>query len=154
MHSVRAIGRIDYAGSCPALAGTTKCVIRRTCDRCGLDGVSCVVVEPKLRDIEPRAYRFLLDFAKDNELVVIDPMLPVGDDFVPCRGQCSGGRVRADQAKPEISGKSLHLKENRQSHDTNLGRPKTLEQQLVLPGRPESAAIRLSLLRLQPWSLP
>jgi hypothetical protein len=51
-----------------------------------LDGVSCVVVEPKLKDVEPRAYRFLLDFAKDNELVVIDPMLPAGDDFCPVPG--------------------------------------------------------------------
>ena len=51
-----------------------------------LDGVTCVVVEPKLKDVEPRAYRFLLDFAKDNELVVIDPMLPAGDDFCPVPG--------------------------------------------------------------------
>ena len=41
-----------------------------------LDGVRCVLVEPALREIEPRAYRFLLDFAHDNELVVIDPNLP------------------------------------------------------------------------------
>jgi Protein of unknown function (DUF3579) len=51
-----------------------------------LDGVTCVVVEPKLSDIEPRAYRFLLDFAKDNELVVIDPASPGGDDFCPVPG--------------------------------------------------------------------
>ncbi len=51
-----------------------------------LDGVSCVVVEPKLKDIEPRAYRFLLDFAHDNELVVIDPLLPSGEDFCPVPG--------------------------------------------------------------------
>ena len=37
-----------------------------------LDGVRCVVIEPSLIDVEPRAYRFLLDFAQDNELVVID----------------------------------------------------------------------------------
>ena len=41
-----------------------------------LDGVRCVVVEPTLQEIEPRAYRFLLDFATDNELVVIDPTAP------------------------------------------------------------------------------
>ena len=51
-----------------------------------LDGVTCVVVEPKLKDIEPRAYRFLLDFANDNELVVIDPMLPSTDEFCPVPG--------------------------------------------------------------------
>ena len=51
-----------------------------------LDGVRCVLVEPALREIEPRAYRFLLDFAHDNELVVIDPNLPSGDDYCPVPG--------------------------------------------------------------------
>jgi hypothetical protein len=54
-----------------------------------LDGVRCVVVEPSLVTTEPRAYRFLLDFAKDNELVVIDPnqaVHPVADDFCPIPG--------------------------------------------------------------------
>lgn len=51
-----------------------------------LDGVRCVVVEPSLREIEPRAYRFLLDFARDNELVVIDPTLPASEDYCPVPG--------------------------------------------------------------------
>lgn len=51
-----------------------------------LDGVRCVVVEPSLLDIEPRAYRFLLDFANDNELVVIDPTAPSTDDYCPVPG--------------------------------------------------------------------
>lgn len=51
-----------------------------------LDGVRCVVVEPDLAEIEPRAYRFLLDFARDNELVVIDPTAPVEGDFCPIPG--------------------------------------------------------------------
>jgi hypothetical protein len=41
-----------------------------------MDGVRCVHVKPELRSIEPRAYRFLLDFASDNELVVMDPTHP------------------------------------------------------------------------------
>ena len=41
-----------------------------------MDGVRCVCVEEELRRVEPRAYRFLLDFAADNELVVIDPARP------------------------------------------------------------------------------
>ena len=48
-----------------------------------LDGVRCVVVEPELTTVEPRAHRFLLDFAADNELVVIDPTEPFGDDYCP-----------------------------------------------------------------------
>lgn len=48
-----------------------------------LDGVRCVVVEPALAQVEPRAFRFLLDFARDNELVVIDPDAPVEDAFCP-----------------------------------------------------------------------
>ena len=51
-----------------------------------LDGVRCVVVEPSLAEVEPRAYRFLLDFARDNELTVIDPTQPTNDDFCPVRG--------------------------------------------------------------------
>ena len=46
-----------------------------------LDGVRCVVVEPTLQEAEPRAYRILLDFARDNELVVIDPTVPPSEDY-------------------------------------------------------------------------
>jgi hypothetical protein len=35
-------------------------------------GVRCVVVDLRLEQIEPMAYRFLLSFAKDNELKVRD----------------------------------------------------------------------------------
>jgi hypothetical protein len=51
-----------------------------------LDGVRCVVVEPSLQEIEPRAYRFLLDFAKDNALVILDPTAPVGEKYCPLPG--------------------------------------------------------------------
>jgi uncharacterized protein DUF3579 len=33
-------------------------------------GVKCVVVDVRLKEIEPMAYTFLLNFAKDNELEV------------------------------------------------------------------------------------
>jgi hypothetical protein len=36
------------------------------------NGVRCVVVDIRLEQIEPMAYRFLLNFAKDNELRVRD----------------------------------------------------------------------------------
>jgi len=36
------------------------------------EGVRCVVVDRRLEAIEPMAYRFLLNFAKDNELQVRD----------------------------------------------------------------------------------
>ena len=51
-----------------------------------LDGVRCVIVEPALQEIEHRAYRFLLDFATDNELVVIDPTAPASQDYCPVPG--------------------------------------------------------------------
>ena len=51
-----------------------------------LDGVRCVVVEPELAEIEPRAYRFLFDFARDNELTVIDPTADTPADFCPLPG--------------------------------------------------------------------
>ena len=36
------------------------------------NGIRCVVVDMRLEGIEPMAYRFLLSFAKDNELKVRD----------------------------------------------------------------------------------
>jgi hypothetical protein len=34
--------------------------------------VRCVVVDARLEQVEPMAYRFLVNFAKDNELQVRD----------------------------------------------------------------------------------
>jgi hypothetical protein len=36
------------------------------------NGVRCVVVDIRLEEVEPMAYRFLLSFAKDNELKTRD----------------------------------------------------------------------------------
>jgi Protein of unknown function (DUF3579) len=47
-----------------------------------LDGVGCVVLEGKLAKVEPRAYKFILDFARDNQLNVIDPAKPLPKDEV------------------------------------------------------------------------
>ncbi|HLR13632.1 MAG TPA: DUF3579 domain-containing protein [Burkholderiaceae bacterium] len=33
-----------------------------------IDGVRCVVVDHRLRDLEPLAWQFVCDFAEDNEL--------------------------------------------------------------------------------------
>jgi hypothetical protein len=44
-----------------------------------MDGVRRVLLESRLAAIEPRAYRFMLDFARDNELSVIDPSNPSPD---------------------------------------------------------------------------
>lgn len=52
-----------------------------------LDGVRCVLVERALSETEPRAFRFLLDFAKDNELNVIDPSAPLPEDVCPVPGR-------------------------------------------------------------------
>ena len=40
-----------------------------------LDGVKSVVVNEELREIEPLAYHFVLDFAKDNGLQIVDACL-------------------------------------------------------------------------------
>jgi hypothetical protein len=40
-----------------------------------LDGVRSVVVNEALRQIEPLAYHFVMDFAKDNDLQVIQACL-------------------------------------------------------------------------------
>ena len=40
------------------------------------NGVRCVVVDARLEQVEPMAYRFLLSFAKDNELQMRDGRVP------------------------------------------------------------------------------
>ena len=33
-----------------------------------IDGVKCVIVDARLRELEPLAWKFVFDFAKDNKL--------------------------------------------------------------------------------------
>lgn len=40
-----------------------------------LDGVKSVVVDESLREVEPLAYHFVLNFAKDNDLQVVKACL-------------------------------------------------------------------------------
>ncbi len=37
-----------------------------------INGVRCVVVDRKLEELDPRAFRFLMGFARDNELQVLE----------------------------------------------------------------------------------
>jgi hypothetical protein len=37
-----------------------------------IDGINCVVVSKKLQEVDPRAYQFVMGFAQDNELTVLD----------------------------------------------------------------------------------
>jgi hypothetical protein len=37
-----------------------------------LDNLKCVILDSRLRDIEPMAFDFVMNFAKDNELVVTE----------------------------------------------------------------------------------
>lgn len=46
-----------------------------------LNGIRSVVVNEELRDIEPLAYHFVMNFAKDNDLQVINAcLLPEPED--------------------------------------------------------------------------
>ena len=40
-----------------------------------INNVKCVVVDERLRDIEPMAMSFVLNFARDNDLQVVDACL-------------------------------------------------------------------------------
>lgn len=51
-----------------------------------LDGVKAVVVSNKLKLVEPLAYHFVVDFAKDNDLQVVDAcVLPAPTPPAPPR---------------------------------------------------------------------
>ena len=40
-----------------------------------INGVKCVIVNEALRDLEPMAWDFVMNFAKDNELQVVEACL-------------------------------------------------------------------------------
>lgn len=42
-----------------------------------IDGVKCVIVSEALRDVEPMAWDFVMNFASDNELVLIEATPPI-----------------------------------------------------------------------------
>ena len=37
-----------------------------------IEGIKCVIVNEALRDIEPMAWDFVMNFARDNELQVLE----------------------------------------------------------------------------------
>lgn len=37
-----------------------------------IDGINCVVVAKKLQEVDQRAYQFVMGFAQDNDLTVLD----------------------------------------------------------------------------------
>ncbi len=37
-----------------------------------IDGINCVIVSKKLQEVDQRAYQFVMGFAQDNELTVLD----------------------------------------------------------------------------------
>lgn len=41
-----------------------------------IEGTKCVLVSEELRSIEPMAWDFVLNFARDNELTVVDVEVP------------------------------------------------------------------------------
>jgi Protein of unknown function (DUF3579) len=41
-----------------------------------VDGIKCVIVHEALRGIEPMAWDFVMNFARDNELVVVEVTTP------------------------------------------------------------------------------
>ena len=44
-----------------------------------VDGVKCVIVNEALRDLEPMAWDFVMNFARDNELLVSE--IAPGEDL-------------------------------------------------------------------------
>jgi hypothetical protein len=50
-----------------------------------LDGIKSVLVNEQLREIEPLAYHFVLDFARDNDLQVVAACLLPDADSIDIR---------------------------------------------------------------------
>lgn len=50
-----------------------------------IDNVKCVIVNEALRDIEPMAWDFVMNFARDNELQVVEACLLPADTAKPAQ---------------------------------------------------------------------
>ena len=44
-----------------------------------VEGMKCVQVDERLREVEPMAWDFVMNFARDNELTVVDLPPPVAE---------------------------------------------------------------------------
>ena len=51
-------------------------------------GVRCVIVDPQLRELEPMAYSFVLNFARDNDLMT-ESLAPAPSGSATPRGTSS-----------------------------------------------------------------
>ena len=60
------------AGVMCSFGGDNRMAYSPFCYPISAGGVNCVVVDVRLKEIEPMAYNFLLNFAKDNELQMRD----------------------------------------------------------------------------------
>ena len=56
------------AGGIAAFIGYSPYCVPRV-----IDGVKSVLVDPALREVEPMAWDFVMSFARDNNLVVVEP---------------------------------------------------------------------------------
>ena len=56
------------AGGIAAFIGYSPYCVPRV-----IDGVKSVIVDPELRAVEPMAWDFVMNFARDNNLVVVEP---------------------------------------------------------------------------------
>ena len=74
-------------------------------------GIKGVIVSPLLRALEPMAWDFVMNFARDNDLVVVDE--PDLDARHPALRRRRRGHPRAFSVAPECpggDGQSLHLR--------------------------------------------
>ncbi|HEX4844448.1 MAG TPA: DUF3579 domain-containing protein [Limnobacter sp.] len=46
-----------------------------------MNGVKCVVIDERLQDVEPMALKFVLNFARDNDLQLLDACLLPDEDL-------------------------------------------------------------------------
>lgn len=72
-----------------------------------VDGKRCLVLDPALRERNPAAFNFLLDFAKGNKLRIHDPDMPQpqakAEPVVEVTGKAEV-MAKAETAKPDSRG--------------------------------------------------
>lgn len=71
-----------------------------------IDNLKCVVVDERLRDIEPMAWDFAMNFARDNQLCVVEACLlpdpPAASDAVPSAASATGKPTEPAKRKQPV----------------------------------------------------
>jgi hypothetical protein len=75
-----------------------------------INGVKCVIVSEALKDVDVRAWDFVMNFARDNELQVAEACLLPDKPPAPAAAAPQGGGAKGAQATAKSADQAAEVK--------------------------------------------